>query len=127
MTKKQVETILRTVMDPELNVNIVDLGLIYEIEILRQSGTAHSSRSAQDDKVALKSLATSSNKQAIVSIVMTLTTPGCPLGGWFVEQVRLAVVSELKLKPDQVMVEITFDPPWSQELMGKEAREKLGF
>jgi metal-sulfur cluster biosynthetic enzyme len=104
MTKKQVEKVLREVMDPELQVNIVDLGLIYEIQVKKNEA-----------------------KQNSVYIVMTLTTPGCPLGGWFVEQVREAVIKEFGLKTEQVMVEITFDPPWSQELMSKEVKEKLGF
>jgi len=102
MTKKQVEEILKTVKDPELNVNIVDLGLIYEIVVSEQRIVSS------------------------VKILMTLTTPGCPLAGWFVEQVKQAVAGGLKIKEDQVMMEITFDPPWSQECMSEAAKEKLG-
>ena len=102
MTKKQVEEILKTVKDPELKVNIVDLGLVYKIQV---------------DRVA---------QVAQVRIVMTLTTPGCPLGGWFVAQVRQAVAGGLKIKEEQVMVEMTFDPPWSQECMSEMAKEQLG-
>lgn len=105
MTKKQVREILSQVNDPELNVNIVDLGLIYDIGLKPKS---------PKDK-------------ARVQITMTLTTPGCPLGGWFVETVRRALVDGLKIKSEQVMVEITFDPPWSQELMSEEAKAQLGF
>lgn len=92
-------------MDPELNINIVDLGLVYEINI------------ATSDKPHATSL----------RIKMTLTTPGCPLGGYFVDMVKQAVTTGLKLEEDQVMVEITFDPPWSQELMSAEAKAQLGF
>ncbi|OGV96175.1 hypothetical protein A2W24_05035 [Microgenomates group bacterium RBG_16_45_19] len=103
MTKRQVEAVLRGVMDPELGVNIVDLGLIYKIEINEQETMSK------------------------VRIVMTLTTPGCPLGGWFVDKVTEAVAEGLKLDKSQVTVEISFDPPWNQELMSEEAKAQLGF
>lgn len=99
MTKKQVEKILRGVNDPELGINIVDLGLIYDIKI---TGSR-------------------------IHILMTLTTPGCPLGGWFVQEVQKALAAGLKIGEDLVMVEITFDPPWSQELMSSSAKAELGF
>jgi metal-sulfur cluster biosynthetic enzyme len=105
MTEEQIKTVLKTVLDPELGINIVDLGLLYKITIAT-SDTLHDSR---------------------INILMTLTTPGCPLGGWFVEQVKQAVASGLNIDEDQVMVEITFDPPWSQELMTEEAKAELGF
>jgi metal-sulfur cluster biosynthetic enzyme len=77
----------------------VDLGLIYEVGV------------DQDEQV---------------SILMTLTTPGCPLGGWFIERVTEAVATGLKIDEEQVKVRITFDPPWSQELMTNEVKEQLG-
>jgi metal-sulfur cluster biosynthetic enzyme len=103
MTKKQVMEVLRTVKDPELGVNIVDLGLIYKIETSNQE------------------------PDTSVHILMTLTTPGCPLGGWFVDNVTEAVAQGLALEPEQVAVKITFDPPWSQELMSSSAKAELGF
>ena len=99
MTKKLVEKMLKTVNDPELGINIVELGLIYEITI---------------------------KDQKEVRIKMTMTTPGCPLGGWFIEQIREAVGTGLAIDTDDVIVEMVFDPPWSQELMTDEAKEKLG-
>lgn len=103
MTKKQIEKVLRGVNDPELGINIVELGLIYKIEIKKK-----------DD-------------QDRIWIQMTLTTPGCPLGAWFVEKVKGAVSEGIKIPEEQIMVEITFDPPWSQELMSEEAKAELGF
>jgi metal-sulfur cluster biosynthetic enzyme len=120
VTEASVRQALKTVIDPELGVNIVDLGLIYKIEILRQSGSSQGSRSAQDDTADLKSV-------SAVLIVMTLTTPGCPLGGWFLEHVKEAVVSVVGVEEEQVQVEITFDPPWTMELMDLEAKAELGF
>lgn len=101
---RQVKKALKTVIDPELGQNIVDLGLVYDINLKSQNAN-------------LKS----------VHIVMTLTTPGCPLGSWFVEQVKQAVAAGLKIDEEDVMVEITFDPPWSQEMMTDEVRAEMGF
>ena len=89
---------LKDVFDPEIPVNIYDLGLIYNVDV--------------DD----------SNK---ASIIMTLTAPGCPVADILVEDVRqaaLAVDSVL-----EVDVELTFDPPWDKSMMSEEARLELGF
>lgn len=88
----------RTVYDPEIPVNIYELGLIYTIDI------------------------TSENE---VRIIMTLTAPGCPVAGempgWIAEAVEpLAGVK-------QVDVEITWEPPWGMDMMSDEARLELGF
>ena len=88
----------RTVFDPEIPVNIYDLGLVYTIEI------------AQEGEV---------------DIAMTLTAPGCPVAGempgWLAEAVE--PVPGVK----QLNVEITWDPPWGMEMMSDEARLELGF
>ena len=86
-------------MDPELNVSIVDLGLIYKITIPK-------------------------NK---VHILMTLTTPGCPLAGMFDALVRNALldIPGLRVKQD-VEIELTFDPPWTTDMMTEEVRAELG-
>lgn len=88
----------RTVFDPEIPVNIFDLGLVYTIEI-----------SPEND----------------VDIEMTLTAPGCPVAGempgWLVDAIEpLAGVK-------QVNVTMTFNPPWGMEMMSDEARLELGF
>lgn len=106
ITEKQVWAQLKTVLDPELHINIVDLGLIYS--------------------VTLKSV----DEQPFVDIVMTLTTPGCPLAGTIQTMIRdaLYVFDKEGLDVDQnVSVEITFDPPWSIECMSEEVRAELGF
>lgn len=88
----------RTVYDPEIPVNIYDLGLVYTIDI---------------------------NDQNEVSIIMTLTAPGCPVAGempgWLAEAVE--PLDGVK----QVDVQITWDPPWGMEMMSDEARLELGF
>lgn len=89
---------LKTVQDPELNINIVDLGLIYDVSV-------------------------SSSK--IVKIKMTLTSPGCPLSFVFDQLVTQAVkeISDVK----EVKVELTFEPPWSSAKMSEEAKLELGW
>lgn len=94
----EVKERLKEVMDPELNVNIYDLGLIYEIE-------------AREDEV---------------DILMTLTTPGCPLHGVFDELVKREVGKIEGLPESNIDVELTFEPRWTPDEMSDKARDKLG-
>lgn len=88
---------LRTVYDPEIPVNLYDLGLIYQIEV---------------------------NGDSDVRIKMTLTAPGCPVAAGLVKQVETVVSSILQV--NSVKVELVWEPAWSQELMSDEARLELG-
>lgn len=88
----------RSVFDPEIPVNIYDLGLVYTIEI---------------------------TEDAAVSVIMTLTAPGCPVAGEMPGWVADAVNALPGVK--QVDVEITWDPPWGMDMMSDEARLELGF
>lgn len=96
VTEDEVREQLKQVIDPELNVNIVDLGLIYEIDV--------------------------ENSRA--EILMTLTTPGCPLHGVFNELVSREV--ERLEEIEEVDVELTFEPRWSPDDMSDEARSEIG-
>jgi FeS assembly SUF system protein len=96
--RDEIEAALRTVFDPEIPVNIYDLGLVYEIKI--------------GDKGEVK-------------IVMTLTAPACPAAGDIVRDVQ-EKVEELPNVLD-CHVQLTFDPPWSKEMMTEEAKLELGF
>ena len=89
---------LRTVYDPELPVNIYDLGLVYEINI-------------RDD--------------GYVNISMTLTAPGCPVAGEIIADVDNKVRSVKDVTDVNVM--LTFDPPWNKEMMSEEAKFELGY
>lgn len=96
--KNEVIEVLKTIFDPEIPVNIYDLGLIYEVNVLE-------------------------NK--VVEIVMTLTSPNCPAAGTLpgeVEQ-KSKAVSGVK----DVVLELVFEPPWNQEMMSEEAKFELGF
>jgi FeS assembly SUF system protein len=88
---------LRTVYDPEIPVNIYDLGLIYRIDIAEQGS---------------------------VAIDMTLTAPACPVAGMMPVMVKDAV--EKVEGVGDVQVELVWDPPWSQEKMTEEAQLQLG-
>jgi metal-sulfur cluster biosynthetic enzyme len=93
----QVREKLRLVLDPELGISIIDLGLVYEI---------HVSNDGQ------------------CRIVMTLTTIGCPLFGQIQKEIEDRVM-ELDTIED-VTVDLTFDPPWSTEKMSREGKIRLG-
>ncbi|MDY6770277.1 MAG: metal-sulfur cluster assembly factor [Candidatus Nanohaloarchaea archaeon] len=100
-TEDEVREQLREVIDPELGINIVDLGLVYEITPETEDGGVH--------------------------VLMTLTSPGCPLQGVFREEVTKHVSELDGVAPEDVEVELTFDPPWNQDRMSEEARAELGF
>lgn len=94
----QIVEACRSVYDPEIPVNIYDLGLVYTIEISPENE---------------------------VDITMTLTAPGCPVAGEMPGWVANAVEPLAGVK--QVDVQMTFDPPWGMEMMSDEARLELGF
>lgn len=96
--RDRIEEVLRTVYDPEIPVNIFELGLVYEIRI-------------------------GDNNR--VGITMTLTAPGCPVAGDIIREVD-EKVKEIEGVSD-VDVTLTFDPPWTKEMMSEEARLELGF
>jgi len=95
---EEIIAALRTVLDPEIPVNIYDLGLIYSISV---------------------------NELNIAQIEMTLTAPGCPVAGEIVGWVQRAVNDVSGV--DAVVVQLVFDPPWDQSKMSEEARLELGF
>jgi metal-sulfur cluster biosynthetic enzyme len=99
VTKKDVLKKLSEVMDPELGVNIVDMGFIYKIEKKKTK-----------------------NKKEQFYIEMTYTTPACPLMGFIEDQIRNKL-SELNADFD---IRVVFDPPWTPARISKDARKKLG-
>lgn len=96
--EEQVWTALKTVYDPEIPVDLVNLGLIYSVGIDQQSKR--------------------------VDISMTLTAPGCGMGPVLVGDVEYRV--RLVPNVEQVNVEMVFDPPWSREMMSEEAQLETG-
>ena len=88
---------LKTIFDPEIPVDIYELGLIYDVLV---------------------------NEDFEVKILMTLTTPNCPVAESLPKEVEEKVKSLDEVKSAEV--EITFDPPWTQDLMSEEAKLELG-
>ncbi len=90
------EVIRQRVIDPELGINVVDLGLIYEVEV----------------------------GEGRISVDMTLTTPGCPLAGTLASQVEEVLRQEFE--GYEVEVSLVWEPRWTPEMMSEEARRQFG-
>ena len=97
--QERVIEVLKTVFDPEISVNIYDLGLIYRIEL-------------SEDNTEL-------------SVDMTLTAPNCPADDFIVEDVRQKLETITGIK--KVEVNLVFEPEWDKDLMSEEAKMELGF
>jgi len=93
----QVRDVLRTVVDPELHINIVDLGLVYGIEIAGP----------------------------VIDVQMTLTSPGCPYGPYILHQVKDTLTQMKGI--DDANVQVVWEPQWGPDKMSEEARLELGF
>ena len=102
VNENSVIEVLKQCFDPEIPIDLWNLGLIYKINILPKS-----------------------NNNADVHILMTLTTPGCMMGQHMADDIK-GKLENLK-NIDEATVEVTFDPPWEPEMMTDDAREKLGF
>ena len=89
---------LKDVYDPEIPVNIYDLGLIYNVDV---------------------------NGENKADIIMTLTAPGCPVADMLVEDAKQAALAVDGV--EEAHVELTFEPPWDKSMMSEEARLELGF
>jgi probable FeS assembly SUF system protein SufT len=96
--EEQVWAALRTIYDPEIPVNLVDLGLIYDVAVDQATKT--------------------------VKIKMTLTAPGCGMGPVLISDIKYRVAKVPNVK--EVEVELVFDPPWSREMMSEEAQLETG-
>ncbi len=96
--EERIVDVLKTVYDPEIPVNIYDLGLIYRVEV---------------------------NDEGIVDIDMTFTAPSCPAADFILEDVRQKVDTIEGVK--SANVNLVFEPEWDQSMMTEEARVELGF
>jgi len=96
-TEAEIVKVLKTVYDPEIPVNIYDLGLIYEVHVLEEGK---------------------------VKIVMTLTSPNCPVAESLPEEVYEKVMAIEGV--EDVDLHLTFDPPWTKDMLSEEAMLELG-
>lgn len=96
---EEIIAVLKTIYDPEIPVDIYELGLIYDVFVSK-------------DKKAVK-------------IIMTLTTPNCPVAESLPQEVKEKITAIEGI--EVVELDLTFDPPWNQNLMSDEAKLALGF
>jgi metal-sulfur cluster biosynthetic enzyme len=96
VTREQVYEVLQDCYDPEIPVNIVDLGLVYDVEV-------------NDSKVAVK---------------MTLTAPGCGMGTMIDADARQKILTLEGV--DEATVDLVWDPPWNPSMIAEEAKQRLG-
>lgn len=97
--EENIVAMLRTVYDPEIPVNIYDLGLVYDVDVDHDTGH--------------------------VEITMTLTAPHCPMADFILEDTQMKVESVKGVS--DVRVNLTFEPMWNKEMMSEEAKLELGF
>ncbi len=97
INKDKVISVLKQCFDPEIPIDLWNLGLIYDIKI-----DTHN-----------------------IDIVMSLTTPGCTMGQFMADDIKLKLSAIPYVK--EVNVDVVFDPPWEPEMMTDEGRKKLGF
>ena len=97
-TEQEIIHSLKDVIDPELDISIVDLGLIYKVEF-------------PDDKN--------------VKIIMTLTSMGCPLFNTIHSDIYKSL-AKLGYNPDTIEIELTWDPPWNESMMSEVAKAEIG-
>jgi len=95
---EKIVRVLKTIYDPEIPVDIYELGLIYDVFV---------------------------NEDKDVKVLMTLTTPNCPVAESLPQEVK-EKIRELD-EVNEVELELTFDPPWTRDLMSEEAKLELGF
>lgn len=94
----QVRTTLRAVVDPEVGVNIVDLGLIYDVQVSPEQ----------------------------LYIAMTMTSPACPMGDMIIEDAETALAAAWPEAPP-ASIELVWNPPWEPSMMSDKARDNLGW
>ena len=100
--KAKIIDILKQCYDPEIPIDLWNLGLVYDINIT-----------------------TTENNKNDVKITMSLTTPGCTMGQHMADDIKNKVKALEKI--NNIEVTVTFDPPWTPEMMTNYAREKLGY
>ena len=97
INKEDVIAVLKKCYDPEIPIDLWNLGLIYKINI----------------------------NESIIDITMSLTTPGCTMGQYMADDIKLKLLNLKNV--DNVTVQVVFDPPWQPEMMTDDGRKKLGF
>ena len=111
LLEERIVDVLKTVYDPEIPVNIYDLGMIYKIDV--------------KDDAAASQHDSGEGPKAIVELDMTFTAPNCPAADFILEDVRTKIESVDGVT--SANVNLVFEPAWDQSMMSEEARVELGF
>lgn len=103
VTEEMVRSALKNVVDPEIGLDIINLGLVYKVDILDNGKR--------------------------VAVDMTLTTPACPAGPQIIEQARreISALKDVYKEMEEVDINLVWTPFWNPSMMTEEAREELGF
>jgi metal-sulfur cluster biosynthetic enzyme len=99
ISKEQVLSALSQVEDPELGIDVVSLGFIYEVEV----------------------------KDDIVKVQYSLTTPGCPMANFIGQRIKAALGELVKEAGKEVELELVFEPMWNPDMMSDKAKQQLGY
>jgi metal-sulfur cluster biosynthetic enzyme len=118
---KDVVDCCKTIQDPEIPQNIWDLGLVYSIEVEKRTKINGDARDVLDEG---KPINESGETFMNAEITMTLTTPSCPVGPEFLNNVKTRVQEIEGI--DRCNVDLVWDPPWDQSMMSEEAQLMLG-
>jgi metal-sulfur cluster biosynthetic enzyme len=118
---KDVVNVCKTIYDPEIPQNIWDLGLVYSIEVEERTKIDGDAREVLDEG---KPFDDNGETFMNATIVMTLTTPSCPVGPEFLNTVKTRVQGVKGI--DRCTVDLVWDPPWNQSMMSEEAQTMMG-
>ena len=119
--EKRIEHVCKTIYDPEIPQNIWDLGLVYSVKVEKRTKIDGDAREVLDEG---KPFDDNGETFMNATIVMTLTTPSCPVGPEFLNNVQTRV-QEVK-GIDRCTVDLVWDPPWDASMMSEEAQTMLG-
>lgn len=129
LTEEQIREALKQVVDPELFVNIIDLGLVYTVTVAPAQSNGSTPATSADgattpDHQTPGNQTPDNSSQEDVFIEMTMTSPACPAGPQLIGNAK-QVVGRLP-GVNNVEVKIVMTPPWTPDLMSEEARDQLG-
>ncbi len=99
ITKQQVLSALKQVEDPELGIDVVSLGFIYEVEI----------------------------NDSVIKVQFSLTTPGCPMANFIGQRIKASLQELVKDAEIEVELELVFEPMWNPDMMSDQAKKQLGY
>jgi metal-sulfur cluster biosynthetic enzyme len=129
LTEEQIREALKQVVDPELFINIIDLGLVYTVTAAPAQSNGTTATTSSDDATAPGQQAADNqtpdnSPKEDIFIEMTMTSPACPAGPQLIGNAK-QVVGRLP-GVAKVEVKIVMTPPWTPDLMTEEARDQLG-